>query len=69
MQSQLPTVQQFKQQNVANWQLALSTLQNDSRYTADLEILYSKIAPFAGLYSFNTNANRNVADFKINSYI
>lgn len=57
MQSQLPTVQQFKQQNVANWQLALSTLRTDSRYATDLEVLYSKVAPFAGLYTYNEPYN------------
>jgi hypothetical protein len=39
-------------------------LVNIDKTTVSSGIIYERVAPFANLYSFNTNANRNTADFK-----
>ena len=36
---------------------------NIDKSTVTSGIIYERVAPFANLYSFNTNANRNTADF------
>ena len=57
LHAQLPTVQQYQTQQTSGWQTALSTLKTDSQYTSDLEILYDKVTPFAGLYTYNETDN------------
>ena len=39
-------------------------LVNISKTTVTSGIIYERVAPFANLYNFNTNPNRNKADFK-----
>lgn len=57
LHAQLPTVPQYQTQQTSGWQTALSTLKTDSQYTSDLEILYDKVTPFAGLYTYNETDN------------
>jgi hypothetical protein len=40
-------------------------LVNIDRSTVTSSIIYNRVAPFANLYSFNTNSTRNTADFKL----
>ena len=39
-------------------------LVNISKTTVTSGIIYERVTPFANLYNFNTNPNRNIADFK-----
>lgn len=55
--AQLPTVQVFQEQQTNYWNSSLATLKQDSRYSSDLEILYDRVAPFSGLYTFNDDDN------------
>lgn len=57
IRSQLPTVQVFQEQQTNYWNTSLSTLKQDSRYSLGLEILYDKVTPFSGLYTFNDRDN------------
>ena len=66
LHAQLPTVQQYQAQQTSAWQTALSTLKTDSQYITDLEMLYNKVTPFAGLYTYNETDNNasNAQHFK-----
>lgn len=57
LHAQLPTVQQYQAQQASALQNSLATLKADSRYASDLEMLYDKVTPFAGLYTYNETDN------------
>jgi hypothetical protein len=40
-------------------------LVNIDKTTVTSGVIYNRVAPFANLYSFNTNSTRNTADFKL----
>lgn len=63
--SQLPTVADFQQQKTTYWQTALSALKQDPYYqsAANYAVLYDKVVPFAGLYTFHESDN-NVSSYK-----
>nr|WP_315200261.1 T9SS type A sorting domain-containing protein [uncultured Flavobacterium sp.] len=60
LHAQLPTVQQYQTQQSNAWQTSLSALTSNGGYAADLEMLYDKVTPFAGLYTYNDSDN-NIA--------
>lgn len=57
--SQLPTVADFQQQKNTYWQTALSALKQDPIYQSpsNYTILYDKVVPFSGLYTFHEPDN------------
>jgi hypothetical protein len=56
-QAQLPTVQQYQTQQAIVLQNSLATLKADNRNASDLEMLYDKVTPFAGLSTYNDPDN------------
>jgi Secretion system C-terminal sorting domain/Putative serine esterase (DUF676) len=66
LHAQLPTILQYKTQQANAWQTLLSGLNSSGSYVSDLEILYDKVTPFAGLYTFNEadNNGSNTSHFK-----
>jgi hypothetical protein len=63
--AQLPTVADFQQQKSTYWQTALSALKQNPNYqhSANYAVLYDKVVPFAGLYTFHESDN-NVSSYK-----
>lgn len=57
LHAQLPTVQQYQTQQSNAWQTSLSSLTANGGYATDLEMLYDKVTPFAGLYTYNDTDN------------
>jgi len=57
LHAQLPTVQQYQTQQSTAWQTSLSSLTANGSYATNLEMLYDKVTPFAGLYSYNDTDN------------
>ena len=60
LHAQLPTVQQYQTQQSNAWQTSLSSLTANGSYATDLEMLYDKVTPFAGLYTYN-NTDNNIS--------
>ena len=57
LHAQLPTVQQYQTQQAIVLQNSLATLKADNRNASDLEMLYDKVTPFAGLSTYNDPDN------------
>lgn len=60
LHAQLPTVQQYKTQQSSALQSSLATLTASGAYATHFEMLYERVTPFAGLYTYN-DAENNIA--------